>query len=74
MSSQHRVNFEPQQDLFGIAAGSADFYNPEGGYAEEVPCVNSPTRCSSRRAAASIAALYGLRPATVEEARARFRI
>ena len=26
------------------------------------------------RAAASIAAIYGLKPATVEEARARFRI
>jgi 3-keto-5-aminohexanoate cleavage enzyme len=33
---------EPQQDLFGIAAGSADFYNPEGGYPEETPYVNSP--------------------------------
>ena len=28
--------------LFGIAGGSADFYNPEGGYPEEVPYVNSP--------------------------------
>jgi len=36
------LNLEPQQDLFGIAAGSADFYNPEGGYPEEVPYVNSP--------------------------------
>src|SRR4051812_28201681 len=34
------LNLGPQQDLFGIAAGSADFYNPEGGYPEEVPCVN----------------------------------
>ena len=25
-----------------IAAGSADFYNPEGGYPEETPYVNSP--------------------------------
>ena len=33
---------EPQQDLFGIAGGSADFHNPEGGYPEETPYVNSP--------------------------------
>ena len=33
---------EPRQDLFGIAAGSADFYNPEGGYPRETPYVNSP--------------------------------
>jgi 3-keto-5-aminohexanoate cleavage enzyme len=33
---------EPQQDLFGIAGGSADFYNPEGGYPAETPYVNSP--------------------------------
>lgn len=33
---------QPQQDLFGIAAGSADFYNPEGGYPGETPYVNSP--------------------------------
>lgn len=33
---------DPQQDLFGIAAGSADFYNPEGGYPGETPYVNSP--------------------------------
>ena len=36
------LNLDPQQDLFGIAAGSADFYNPEGGYPEETPYVNSP--------------------------------
>jgi len=36
------LDLEPQQDLFGIAGGSADFYNPEGGYPEEVPYVNSP--------------------------------
>jgi 3-keto-5-aminohexanoate cleavage enzyme len=33
---------DPEQDLFGIAAGSADFFNPEGGYPEETPYVNSP--------------------------------
>ena len=36
------LNLEPRQDLFGIAAGSADFYNPEGGYPEETTYVNSP--------------------------------
>ena len=36
------LNIEPQQDLFGIAGGSADFYNPEGGYPDETPFVNSP--------------------------------
>ena len=44
-SDQERLgllNLDPAQDLFGIAAGSADFYNPEGGYPEEVPYVNSP--------------------------------
>jgi 3-keto-5-aminohexanoate cleavage enzyme len=36
------LNLDPQPDVFGIAAGSADFYNPEGGYPEETPYVNSP--------------------------------
>lgn len=36
------LDIEPQQDLFGIAGGSADFHNPEGGYPEETPYVNSP--------------------------------
>ena len=36
------LEIEPQQDLFGIAGGSADFYNPEGGYPMETPYVNSP--------------------------------
>ena len=36
------LNIEPRQDLFGIAAGSCDFYNPEGGYPGETPYVNSP--------------------------------
>lgn len=36
------LGLEPRQDLFGIAAGSADFYNPEGGYPKETPYVNSP--------------------------------
>jgi 3-keto-5-aminohexanoate cleavage enzyme len=44
-SDQERLGLleiEPQQDLFGIAGGSADFYNPEGGYPTETPYVNSP--------------------------------
>lgn len=36
------LEIEPQQDLFGIAGGSADFHNPEGGYPSETPYVNSP--------------------------------
>ncbi len=36
------LEIEPRQDLFGIAGGSADFHNPEGGYPEETPYVNSP--------------------------------
>jgi 3-keto-5-aminohexanoate cleavage enzyme len=36
------LDLDPRADLFGIAAGSADFYNPEGGYPEETPYVNSP--------------------------------
>lgn len=35
------LHLEPRQDLFGIATGSADFYNPEGGYPEDTPFVNS---------------------------------
>ena len=36
------LEIEPRQDLFGIAGGSADFYNPAGGYPTETPYVNSP--------------------------------
>ena len=36
------LDIDPPQDLFGIAGGSADFHNPEGGYPEETPYVNSP--------------------------------
>lgn len=35
------LNINPRPDLFGIAAGSTDFYHPEGGYPEETPYVNS---------------------------------
>ena len=35
----HKV--EPKQDLFSIAAGSWDFYHPEGGYEGTVSYVNS---------------------------------
>lgn len=36
------LNIKPRPDLFGVAAGSADFYHPEGGYLNETPYVNSP--------------------------------
>ena len=36
------LNIEPRPDVFGVAAGSADFYHPEGGYHKETPYVNSP--------------------------------
>ncbi|MCP5145240.1 MAG: 3-keto-5-aminohexanoate cleavage protein [Gammaproteobacteria bacterium] len=48
------LEIEPQQDLFGIAAGSADFYNPEGGYPGETPYVNSPELLKQ-----TIKAVYG---------------
>jgi 3-keto-5-aminohexanoate cleavage enzyme len=35
------LDLNPRQDLFGIAAGSGDFYNPEGGYKVETPFMNS---------------------------------
>jgi len=47
------LDLDPSQDLFGIAAGSADFYNPEGGYPEETPYVNSPALLKQ-----TIAAVY----------------
>lgn len=34
-------DLQPRQDLFGIALGSMDFFNPEGGYPGETPYVNS---------------------------------
>lgn len=34
-------NLEPRQDLFGIAAGTTDFYHPEGNYPGDIPYVNS---------------------------------
>ncbi|MCB5425957.1 3-keto-5-aminohexanoate cleavage protein [Altererythrobacter sp. CC-YST694] len=36
------LNIQPAPDLYGVAAGSADFYHPEGGYLKETPYVNSP--------------------------------
>ena len=35
------LDIQPRQDVFGIAASSGDFYNPEGGYTVETPYVNS---------------------------------
>lgn len=36
------VNLVPSPDLYGVAAGSTDFFHPEGGYHVETPYVNSP--------------------------------
>ena len=36
------LNLDPRPDLYGIAAGSMDFWHPEGGYPGETPYVNSP--------------------------------
>ncbi len=36
------LTIEPKPDLYGIAAGSTDFWHPEGGYPTETPYVNSP--------------------------------
>ena len=49
------LDIEPRQDLFGIAAGSADFFNPEGGYPDEVPYVNSVDLLRK-----TIGAVYGI--------------
>jgi 3-keto-5-aminohexanoate cleavage enzyme len=35
-------NIQPRQDLYGIALGSMDFTNPEGGYPGTTPYINSP--------------------------------
>jgi 3-keto-5-aminohexanoate cleavage enzyme len=35
------LNLEPHQDLFGIAGGSMDFFNPGGGYPGETSYINS---------------------------------
>jgi 3-keto-5-aminohexanoate cleavage enzyme len=36
------IDVEPTPDLYGVAAGSTDFWHPEGGYPTETPYVNSP--------------------------------
>jgi 3-keto-5-aminohexanoate cleavage enzyme len=36
------VTLDPSPDLYGVAAGSTDFWHPEGGYTTETPYVNSP--------------------------------
>lgn len=48
------LEIDPPQDVFGIAAGSADFHNPEGGYPTETPYVNSPELLK-----ATIKSVYG---------------
>jgi 3-keto-5-aminohexanoate cleavage enzyme len=44
-NDEERLNLfhiQPRQDLFGIALGTCDFTNPEGGYPGTTPYVNSP--------------------------------
>jgi 3-keto-5-aminohexanoate cleavage enzyme len=36
------VDLDPSPDLYGIAAGTTDFWHPEGGYPTETAYVNSP--------------------------------
>jgi 3-keto-5-aminohexanoate cleavage enzyme len=36
------LHMEPSPDLYGIAAGTTDFWHPEGGYPTETAYVNSP--------------------------------
>jgi 3-keto-5-aminohexanoate cleavage enzyme len=36
------IDLDPTPDLYGVAAGSTDFWHPEGGYPTETPYVNSP--------------------------------
>lgn len=36
------LTIDPKPDLYGIAAGSTDFWHPAGGYPTETPYVNSP--------------------------------
>jgi len=35
------LTIDPRPDLYGIAAGTIDFYHPEGGYPVETPYVNT---------------------------------
>lgn len=48
------LNLEQEPDVYGIAAGSADFWHPDGGYDFEVPYMNSP-----RYLKETISAVYG---------------
>jgi 3-keto-5-aminohexanoate cleavage enzyme len=36
------VTLDPPPDLYGVAAGSTDFFHPDGGYPTETPYINSP--------------------------------
>ena len=52
---EERLNLfriQPRQDLFGIALGTCDFTNPEGGYPGTTPYVNSPELVMSAMKAA----------------------
>ena len=54
------VNLDPSPDLYGVAAGTTDFWHPEGGYATETAYVNSPEYLKE-----TIRAVYA-KPSTLE--------
>ncbi len=54
------VNIDPAPDLYGIAAGTTDFWHPEGGYPTETAYVNSPEYLKE-----AIRAVYA-KPSTLE--------
>ena len=54
------ITLDPSPDLYGVAAGSTDFWHPEGGYPEETPYTNSP-----RFLKETIEAVYA-KPSTLE--------
>jgi 3-keto-5-aminohexanoate cleavage enzyme len=54
------VNLDPGPDLYGVAAGSTDFWHPSGGYPTETAYVNSAEYLK-----ATIAAVYA-KPSTLE--------
>jgi 3-keto-5-aminohexanoate cleavage enzyme len=54
------VNLDPSPDLYGVAAGTTDFWHPEGGYPTETAYVNSPEYLKE-----TIRAVYA-KPSTLE--------
>ena len=54
------VNLDPSPDLYGVAAGTTDFWHPDGGYPTETAYVNSPEYLKE-----TIRAVYA-KPSTLE--------